>query len=55
MDCEINDKEVDYYTYCKKCIHKNSSEEDDTCLECLTMFYRKGTTKPFRFKEINHD
>lgn len=32
---ELFDKEVDFATYCPKCVYWEASEDEDPCFECL--------------------
>jgi hypothetical protein len=44
-------REVDYATYCPKCVNFKVLETDEPCNECLTECAREGTVKPVNFKE----
>ena len=44
-------REVDYATYCPKCVNFKVLETDEPCNECLTECARGGTVKPVNLKE----
>lgn len=44
-------REVDYATYCPKCVNFKVLETDKPCNECLTECAREGTVKPVNFKD----
>lgn len=48
----------DYEKYCSKCIHKNVSETEEPCKECIDTFF-KNCFMPDRtfihFKEEKHE
>lgn len=44
-------REVDYATYCPKCVNFKVLETDEPCNECLTECAREGSKKPINFKE----
>lgn len=39
-------KEVRFDKYCKKCIHRETSDAVDPCDSCLRISMREGTFKP---------
>ena len=43
-------KEVDFQTYCPKCIYANTDETDDPCNNCLAEPYNVYSNKPLYFK-----
>lgn len=48
---ENNNKEVDFQTYCKKCIREKESDETDTlCDVCLRTPVREGTVVPMKYE-----
>lgn len=47
----LNLKEVDYKTYCEKCVFQKLSESEDPCWDCLRQPVNEGTKKPTRYKE----
>lgn len=47
----LNQKEVDYSTYCETCAFRNLSESEDPCWDCLSQPINEGTRKPTRYKE----
>lgn len=47
---DYNDmKEVDYFTYCSQCEHKELGENESPCDECLEEPLNEGSTKPIHF------
>lgn len=44
-------REVDYATYCPKCVNFKVLETDEPCNECLTECAREDTVKPLNFKD----
>ena len=44
------EKLVDYYTYCKECVHYKGKETDDPCDECLRFPVNEDTHKPVNFE-----
>lgn len=48
-------KEVDFNSYCKKCINKNNKESDDICNECLNQPMRYCSQKPLNYKEDKNE
>ncbi len=48
---EVHDKEVDFKTYCPKCINKNLKEFQSPCNECLDYGTNQNSKKPVFFKE----
>lgn len=46
---QLNEKEVDFYSFCEKCIHKEREENMDPCWDCLTIGMRLGSHKPEYF------
>lgn len=44
-------REVDYATYCPKCVNFKVLETDEPCNECLTECAREGTVKPVKLEE----
>lgn len=46
-----NKKEVDFNTWCPKCIFYDQDEESDECNDCLTWGYNIDSHKPVCFKE----
>ena len=45
------EKEVYFGQYCMKCTHKNCSEDEDPCCDCLESPSNLDSHKPVRFKE----
>lgn len=46
-----NMKLVHFDEYCKRCYHKNKSESERPCYECLSEPARQYSHKPARFEE----
>ena len=46
---EYPEKEVLFDKYCKDCLHKDLSESDDPCRECLTVGHNTHSHKPVNF------
>jgi len=44
-------KEVYFDQYCDKCVHKEESDTDDPCNECLTSPVNLYSHKPTKFEE----
>lgn len=44
-----DEKFVDFHTWCPKCEHKDLSESEDPCNDCLTCPVNTNSTKPVRF------
>jgi hypothetical protein len=44
-------KEVRFDKYCNKCTHRNESETDDICNECLENPGMEDSHKPLNFEE----
>lgn len=41
--------EVDFKTYCEKCIHREKKDFEDPCNECLEVGMREGTRVPEQY------
>lgn len=50
---EYEYKEVDYYTYCTKCVHKDKRDIEDPCNDCLGEPMNQHSRKPLYFEEAN--
>ena len=48
-------KEVDFNTYCQKCVNKNNEESDDVCHECLNQPMMYCSQKPLNYKEDKNE
>ena len=48
---EVNTQFVDFYKYCKRCIHGKKDEVEEPCNSCLEIGAREGTSEPEYFKE----
>ena len=48
-------KEVDFNTYCQKCVNKNKEESDDVCHECLNKPMMYCSSKPLNYKEDKNE
>lgn len=48
-------KEVDFNTYCQKCINKSKKESDDICHECLNQPMMYCSSKPLNYKEDKNE
>ena len=48
-------KEVDFNTYCQKCVNKNKEELDDVCHECLNKPMMYCSSKPLNYKENKNE
>lgn len=48
---EDHNKIVDFNTYCPQCRHRQLSEENSPCDECLAKPVNLNTHKPVYFKE----
>lgn len=46
---ENKTKEV-YFAFCTTCIHKDKSEHEEPCNECLQVFYRPDSHKPIYYE-----
>lgn len=45
-----NEKIVEFDKYCSKCKHKDKSEQEDPCFECLENPVNLGSRKPIKFE-----
>lgn len=43
--------EVDFKTYCEKCIHREKKDFEDPCNECLEVGMRESTRVPEQYSE----
>lgn len=41
--------EVNYEKYCRKCVYKDTKEDDEPCNTCLLSPVNTGTDKPIKF------
>ena len=48
---DIIDLEVDYFTYCKTCQHKDVPETEEPCNECLEKPTNEHSVKPVMYEE----
>lgn len=44
------DHEVDYWTYCNKCVHMESAENEEPCCDCLEIPFATDSKRPVYFK-----
>jgi hypothetical protein len=44
-------KEVDFYKYCKECIHIFKTESEEPCNKCLDHPCNEDSEKPINFKK----
>ena len=51
MATDENYREVDYRTYCSKCMHLMKGEEEEPCAECLDTPLNLYTDKPTKWVE----
>lgn len=52
MDCNVNEeKEVYYHEYCETCKHKDSSDHEHPCNECLENPTNMHSHKPVNYEE----
>ena len=51
MDNVNNIKEVHFYKYCYRCVHKEKPETDDPCWWCLQKSYATNSRKPMFFEQ----
>lgn len=47
---ELIDKEVDFATYCPKCVYWETAEDDDPCHECLQNPSNQNSHIPINLK-----
>lgn len=47
----LNEKEVDFYSYCAECEHREKAENMEPCWDCLTEGMRLGTHQPLYFRK----
>lgn len=47
----LEDKEVYFEEYCKKCIHKDLEESEEPCDECLVIQTNLYSHKPICYRE----
>lgn len=50
---ELVTKEVRFDIWCDRCKHKDKSEKDDPCWDCLDEPVNEHSTKPLYFEEEN--
>lgn len=43
-------REVDFATYCPKCVYEKKKENEDPCCRCLVIPISLYSTKPVRFE-----
>ena len=48
-------KEVDFNTYCQKCVNKNKEESNDVSHECLNKPMMYCSSKPLNYKENKNE
>ena len=53
LDEAINEKEVDFHTYCPLCKFNKTEEYEEPCNECLENPSNLGSHKPVNFKGGN--
>ena len=47
----VENKEVDFNTYCEICENRDLNGYEEPCDECLSTPYNLNTSKPINFKE----
>lgn len=50
----MNEHEVRFDIYCKKCKYFPMAEEDDPCVDCLLETVNQDSKKPVYFKEVKN-
>lgn len=50
-DYESKEKPVEWGEYCKSCINRNKTEEEDPCFDCLNEFSNTDTHRPVYYKK----
>lgn len=53
MEDVINEKEVDFHTYCPLCNFYETEDTEEPCNECLENPSNLGSRKPVNFKGGN--
>ena len=51
MEEAVNEKEVYFVKYCRRCKHRNLPETKEPCNECLTSPSNIDSHKPIKFEE----
>ena len=51
MSEEANLKEVDFFKYGPRCVHRRLEETEDPCNDCLSIPMNEDSDKPVMFRE----